>query len=54
MVFHTESKRRSREKPQAESHTTFLDLPDELVLAILERTDSISEQAKSLYQLAAA
>jgi hypothetical protein len=43
MVFHTESKRRSREKPQAESHTTFLDLPDELVLAILERTDSISE-----------
>ncbi|GAB7323650.1 hypothetical protein MBLNU13_g07130t1 [Cladosporium sp. NU13] len=43
MVFHAESKRRNREKPQTEAHTTFLDLPDELVLAILERTDGISE-----------
>jgi hypothetical protein len=43
MVFHTESKRRPRDKPQAEAYATFLDLPDELVLAILERTDSISE-----------
>lgn len=43
MVFHVDSKRRAREKPQTEAHTTFLDLPDELVLAILEHTDSISE-----------
>jgi hypothetical protein len=43
MVFHTDSKRRTREKPQTEANTTFLDLPDELILAILERTDGISE-----------
>jgi hypothetical protein len=43
MVFHVDSKRRAREKPQTEARTTFLDLPDELVLAILECTDSISE-----------
>jgi len=45
MVFHTKSKRRDRAKPhtEAKTKTTFLDLPDELVLNILERTDGISE-----------
>lgn len=43
MVFHAESKRRAREKPQAEANTTFLDLPDELILSILEGNDGISE-----------
>jgi len=43
MVFHAESKRRTRDKPQTEASTTFLDLPDELILAVLERTDNISE-----------
>ncbi|KAM0703336.1 hypothetical protein Q7P35_009274 [Cladosporium inversicolor] len=43
MVFHIDSKRRAREKQQAEANTTFLDLPDELILGILECTDGISE-----------
>ena len=42
MVFSV-SKRRVRVKAQDEADTTFLDLPDELLLAILERTDSITE-----------
>lgn len=43
MVFHVDTKRRARDKPQTEAYATFLDLPDELVLAILEHTDGISE-----------
>jgi len=42
MVFHT-YKRPMRVKPQHEANTSFLDLPDELILGILEHTDSISE-----------
>jgi hypothetical protein len=42
MVFHTH-KRRVRAKPQHEADTSLLDLPDELILAILEHTDSIIE-----------